>query len=126
GFTAIALLTLALGIGVNTSMFSVLRTVVVRTLPYPDAGRLVHVHRTAETANDGLPHSVANFLDLRAQQTAFEHLASVQQATFNLAPAGEPAERLRGYRVSHDFFPLLGVAPARGRVFTAEEDAPGR
>lgn len=124
GFTVVALLTLALGIGVNTSMFSVLRTVAVRTLPYADGDNLVYVHRTSEHSQNW-PHSVANFLDLHAQQAVFTHLAAVNYTNFNLALPGEPAEQLRGLRVTADFFPLLGVAPARGRVFTAEEDRPG-
>ncbi|HYP17567.1 MAG TPA: ABC transporter permease, partial [Opitutus sp.] len=124
GFTAIAILTLALGIGVNTSMFSVLRTVVIRALPYAHPDRLVHLHRSGNSGQDW-PHSVANFVDLHAQQTVFEHLAAVQGATFNLALPGEPADRLRGYRVSSEFFSTLGVPPALGRFFTAAEDRPG-
>ncbi|HVS51727.1 MAG TPA: ABC transporter permease [Opitutaceae bacterium] len=124
GFTAVALLTLALGIGANTTMFSVLRTLVVRTLPYPDEDRLVYLHRTSDQSGRW-PHSVANYLDLQAEQNVFAHLAAFQPASFDLGLPGEPAERLRGLQVTADFFPLLGVAPALGRVFNADEDRPG-
>jgi putative ABC transport system permease protein len=125
GFTVTALVTLALGIGANTSMFSMLRTLAVRTLPYPDEGRLFYVHRTSEQAQNW-PHSVANYLDLHAQQTVFERIAAFNWATFALALPGEPAEQIRGLAVTADFFPLLGTAPALGRVFTAEEARPGQ
>ena len=124
GFTAVALLTLALGIGVNTSVFSVLNALLFRT-PYPDGGRVVRVFRTSPQS-DAWPHSVANYLDLRAQNTVFERIAAVSWTSFNLAEAGQPAELLRGLNVSADFFPLLGVQPELGRVFTADEDRPGK
>ena len=125
GFTAVALLTLALGIGVNTSMFSVLRTVFLRTLPYADADRLVRVHRTGPNF-DARPHAVANFLDLREQNTVVDHLTAIEWAGFGLTADDRPAEWLRGMRTTADFFPLLGRPPALGRVFTAEDDQPGR
>ena len=125
GFTAVALLTLALGIGVNTSMFSALRTLVLRTLPYADADRLVRVHRTGPNF-DARPHSPANFLDLRAQNSVVDHMTAVEWAGFSFTEDERPAEWLQGMRVTADFFPLLGRAPALGRVFTSEDDQPGR
>jgi predicted permease len=124
GFTAVALLTLALGVGLNTSMFSMLRVVAVRTLPYPDGDRLVRIFRDTPQGG-GNPHSPANFLDQREQNSVFAKMAALQWASFNLAENDQPAERLNGMLVTADFFPLLGVSPALGRVFTAEEDRPG-
>jgi putative ABC transport system permease protein len=124
GFTAVALLTLALGIGVNTSMFSVLYALLFHT-PYTDDSRLVRVYRTAPQSQRW-PHSVANYLDHRTQSNSFERVAAISWTTFNLAEAGQPAERIRGQNVSADYFPLLGVEPEIGRTFTAEEDAPGK
>ena len=125
GFTAVALLTLALGIGVNTSMFSVLRTLLLRTLSYAESDRLVRVHRTTPRAS-AAQLSAANFLDYRTQNSVFEHFAAFEWAGFSLTDPGQPAEWLRGMRVTADFFPLLKTPPAIGRVFAAEEDQPGR
>ena len=122
-FTLTALVTLALGIGVNTSMFSVLRTLSLRDLPYPESDRLVRIYRTSPQSQ-AWPHSPANFLDHQAQNTVFERLASVQWSSYNLAEPGQPAEQLRGLNVTGDFFPLLGTQPALGRVFGAAEDRP--
>jgi predicted permease len=124
GFTTVALLTLALGIGVNTSMFSMLRRIAVRTLPYPEGDRLVRIFRETPQGG-GNPHSPANFLDQREQNSVFSNLAALQWASFNLAENDQPAERFNGMLVTADFFPLLGVSPALGRVFTADEDRPG-
>jgi predicted permease len=124
GFTITALITLALGIGVNTTMFSVLRTIVVRTLRYPESDRLVHLFRTAREANI-LPHSPGYFLDLHAQNTVFERIAAFEWTRFNLAEPGMPAEQLSGMKVTADFFPLLGMSPTLGLGFTAEDDEPG-
>jgi putative ABC transport system permease protein len=124
GFTTIAVLTLALGIGVNTSMFSILNTVLFRALPYPEPERLVRVFRTSPHSQDW-PHSVPNFLDYRDQNTVIEHMTAFRNSSYNLAEPGEPAERLDGMRVTANFFRALNVQPALGRVFTAEEDMPG-
>jgi len=125
GFTTVALLTLALGIGINTSMFSVLNTILFRTLPYARPDELVRVFRT-NPRSQSLPHSPANFLDLRAQTHSFTHMAAIAWTDFNLAAPGQPAERLRGMSVTSDFFSVLGVQPMLGRVFGADEDQPGR
>jgi putative ABC transport system permease protein len=125
GFTAIALVTLALGIGANTSMFSLLNALLFRT-PYPDDARLVRIYRTSPQSQSW-PHSPANFYDVQAQNTVFAGIAAVNPGTaFNLAEPGQPAARLRGMMVTADFFPLLGVQPQLGRFFTAEEDQPGK
>ncbi len=124
GFTLTALLTLALGIGVNTSMFSVLSTLTLRSVPYPEGDRLVRVYRTSPQSQSW-PHSPANFLDYRAQNTLFESVAATRGASYTFSEPGEPAARLRGMEVTADFFTVLGVAPSRGRVFGANEDQPG-
>ncbi len=124
GFTFTAIVTLALGIGLNTSMFSALHAIFLRTLPYPDGERLVRIYRTSPESN-GNPHSPANFLDARGQNAVFSGMAALQWTNLNLADDGQPAERLHGLLVTADFFPLLGIKPALGRVFTAEDDRPG-
>src|SRR5436190_20720830 len=90
GFTITALITLTLGIGVNTSQFSVLSTLMLRTLPYPDGDRLVRVYRTAPQSQSW-PHSPANFLDHQAQNSVFERMAAMQGASYNRAEPGHPA-----------------------------------
>jgi len=125
GFTVVALLTLALGIGLNTSMFSILNVLLFRALPYPDSDRLVRVFRTSPQSQVW-PHSVANFLDHQAQNQSFERMAAAAWATFNLAEPGAPAEQLHGMAVTADLFPVLGVQPEMGRWFSPDEDQPGR
>jgi putative ABC transport system permease protein len=120
GFTVVAALTLALGIGVNTAMFSVLNTFLFRSLPYPQSERLVSVFRTSPHSRSW-PHSAANFFDQHDQNTVFEKMAAYVFASRNLTEQGHTAERLVSLAATADFFPLLGVAPARGRVFNPEE-----
>jgi putative ABC transport system permease protein len=124
-FTATALVTLALGIGVNTSMFSILNATLLRALPYPESGQLVRVYRTTASSLT-LPHSPANFLDHQAQNTVFAGLAAASWTTFALAEPGHPAERVAGMTVTGDFFTVLGVQPAIGRALTRDDDQPGR
>jgi putative ABC transport system permease protein len=124
-FTGTALLTLALGIGVNTSMFSVLNATLLRPLTYPQSGQLVRVYRTT-TRSQTLPHSAANFLDHQAQNTVFAGLAAASWTTFALAEPGHAAERVAGMTVTGDFFAVLGVQPAIGRALTRDDDQPGR
>jgi predicted permease len=124
-FTATALVTLALGIGVNTSMFSVLNATLLRALPYPESGQLVRVYRTTASSQT-LPHSPANFLDLRDQNTVFAGLAAASWTNFALAEPGRPAEHVAGMTVTGDFFSVLAVQPAVGRTLTRDDDQPGR
>ena len=114
-FTATALVTLALGIGVNTSMFSILNATLLRALPYPESGQLVRVYRTT-VRSQTLPHSPANFLDHQNQNTVFAGLAAAAWTTFALAEPGHAAERVAGMTVTGDFFTVLGVQPAIGRA----------
>ena len=120
GFTVVAVLTLAFGIGVNTAMFSVLNTFLFRSLPYPEPDRLVRVFRTSPHSQSW-PHSAANFFDQRDQNTVFEKLAAYNFFSRNLAEKGQSAERLLSLAGTADFLPLLGVAPAHGRLFKPEE-----
>lgn len=124
GFTVISVLTLALGIGINTAMFSVLNTFIFGSLPYPQSERLVSVFRTSQFS-DSWPFSPANFFDQHDQNTVFEKMAAYNYVSRNLTESGQTAERLLSLAGTADFFPLLGVPPARGRVFKPEEFEPG-
>jgi len=124
GFTVVAVLTLALGIGVNTAMFSVLNTFLFRSLPYPQSGQLVRIFRTSPHS-DSWPHSAGNFFDQHDQNTVFEKMAAYNFVSRNLTEQGHTAERLLGLAATSDFFPLLGVSPSLGRVFKPEEFQPG-
>jgi putative ABC transport system permease protein len=126
GFTAVAVLTLALGIGVNTSMFTALQSVLSRPLPYPDPASLVQVFQSSPQSAREPQHSAANFLDYQTQNRDFAFMAAMNDKPFNLSEPGQPAERVPGLQATADLFPLLGVQPLLGRTFTAEEDRPGR
>jgi predicted permease len=125
GFTAVALLTLALGIGANTAIFSVVNGLLLRPLPFPQPERLVQLERKYR---DGQSQSVAipKFLYWRDHNGVFSGLTAYDTlgSGFNLTGVGQP-ERLTGSRVSREFFSVFGVRPRRGRDFLAEEDRPG-
>ena len=125
GFAAVAVLTLALGIGVNTSMFSGLHSLLMPEQPYPEADRLVRVFRTSPHSQRW-PHSPANFLDQREQNAVFTHMAATTSRSANLSEPGQPAERLRVELATSDLIPMLGIQPKLGRAFLPEEDQPGR
>ncbi|ACB75181.1 ABC transporter permease [Opitutus terrae] len=125
GFTTIALLTLALGIGVNTAMFGLVNTLLFKAAPYPDAERLVRIFRTSPQSQTW-PHSAAELVDLRAQAGSLERFTYFRWHTFSFAEPGQPAERIAGLAVAADFFKTLGVQPALGRSFSAEELTPGK
>jgi putative ABC transport system permease protein len=120
GFTVVAALTLALGIGANTAMFSVLNTYLFRSLPYPNSDRLVRVFRTS-IHSQSWPHSPGNFFDQREKNNVFEKMVAYTFNSPSLAEPGAPAERLQAIVATADFFPALGVQPALGRVFTPED-----
>jgi putative ABC transport system permease protein len=126
GFAAVAVVTLALGIGANTAVFSVVNAVLLRPLPYPDADRLVTVwgnfHREGLTK---MTASVPEFTDYQQRSQVFEQLAAYGWQSFNLTDNGNP-ERVVGARVTASLFPALGIAPVMGRAFLTEEDQPGR
>jgi putative ABC transport system permease protein len=126
GVTIIAVLALALGIGANTAIFSVVNAMVLRPLPYKEPSRLVFVFWNApKLTTEDMPASAPDFVDWREQNHVFESMAGISGESFNLTGTGEP-ERLQGASVSADLFPLLGVGAARGRTFTAEEEQQGR
>ncbi|HTL43275.1 MAG TPA: ABC transporter permease [Vicinamibacterales bacterium] len=122
GFTAAAVLTLAIGIGANTAIFSVVDAVLLRPLPYADPDRLVSL---GERTRAGDPERVgyATFIDWEARSRSFESLAVMRSFQPTLVVNGE-AERLAGVRVTWSYFEMLGVRPALGRTFTQEEDRP--
>lgn len=125
GFTVIAVLTLALGIGANAAMFSVINAVMLRPLPFYEPDRLAMIWEDASFI--GFPQDTpapGNFADWKAQSQTFEDMAARGNRSFNLAGDGEP-EKLQAYEVTANFFPLLGVKPALGRNFSPEEDQPG-
>jgi putative ABC transport system permease protein len=123
-FTFIAALTLALGIGANTAIFSVVNTVLLTPLPYREPDRLVMLWETLKQAPMVMV-SYPNFRDWRERTSSFEDLAVYNQFDqFNLTGHGEP-ERVRGALASGNLFTLLGVAPAVGRLFTPSDDRPG-
>jgi putative ABC transport system permease protein len=125
GFTLIAVTTLALGIGANTTIFSVVNAVWLRPLPYPAADQLVLIrHRNTKIAGRLDELTPGNYLDLRRRNKSFEQMAAFVSRDFNLTEAGEP-ERLTGQRVSTALFPLLKTQPSLGRVFTEADDQDG-
>src|SRR6266496_1304734 len=125
GFTAIAVLTLALGIGASTAVFSVVDTVLLRPLPYDHPGQLVTVTETLpEMGSDELGVSAGEYQDYRDRNRSFSEVASYETDGFNLTGAGQPL-RVKAAKVSPSAFPLLGVAPALGRAFNEAEDRAG-
>jgi putative ABC transport system permease protein len=125
GFAAVCGLTIALGIGATTAIFSVVHAVVLRPLPFPEPDRLMVVGEDFEGRGRPSDVSVGNFADWRAHAKSFSALGALQYFSFNLSGDDRP-ERVMGGRVTHSWFTALGVAPQYGRVFTTEEDAPGR
>jgi putative ABC transport system permease protein len=123
GFTAVALLTLALGIGANTAIFSVVYGILLRPLPYQDSARLLVLNET--TPKVGMVSvSYPDFLDWRAQSQAFSQMAAVGEVTFNLAGVNQP-ENISGEAVSSNFFSILGMHPLLGRDLDPSEEKIG-
>src|SRR2546422_2854531 len=123
GFTAVAVLTLALGIGANTAIFSVVNSVLLGRLPYPESDRLLIV-REKSPQFKAMSVAYPNFLDWQRENRSFECMAAVRNDDFNFTGVGEP-ERVHGEMVSGGFFSVLGVKPRLGRTFSAQEDRPG-
>jgi putative ABC transport system permease protein len=124
GFALVAVLTLALGIGANTAIFSVVNAVLLRPMPFRDAERLVIVYETTQSVPRDYV-SVPNLEDYRAGSRSFEGFATFVPQSVNLTDAGKEPERVVGAFVTSNFLPMLGVGPARGRAFLAEDDAQG-
>ena len=125
GFTAVAILTLGLGIGANTAIFSVVNAVLLRPLPYPDADRIMVL---SESSGPGQDFSVAlpDYFDWRTDAKTFEHLAVTHRESRNLSGvSGREAERVSCASVTRNFFQVIGLNPQRGRIFTDDEDKVG-
>lgn len=122
-FTIVAVLTLALGIGANTAIFSVINAVLLRPLSIHDPATVLTIHEEWRGSNSGV--AAGSFNELRSHNSAFSSLAVTNMRSFNLA-AGPTPERIDGETVSSDYFAVLGVQPLAGRPFTADEDQPGR
>src|ERR1044072_5069347 len=126
GFAAVAIIALALGIGANTAIFSVVNGILLRPLPYKEPQRLAILWETqtnmqSETGDSNFPVAAGNFLDWQQQNQTFEQMAAFHSQTLNLTGSGEP-ERVGGLRASADLFALLGVQPSHGRVFLPEDE----
>ena len=126
GFTGAALLSLAIGISANTALFSVLNALLLHPLPYTDAHRLVILWNRSPGLNIAEDwFSTAQYFDIRAGHSGFEQLSIAIGGNYNLTGDGEP-ERIGIIRVSSNLLPMLGAQPAVGRLFTTDDDAPGR
>jgi len=123
GFSAIVIVTLALGIGASTAIFSIVNSVMLRRLPYPTAGRIVAIQ---ELNPEGRQSQVTgpNFIDWRAQNTVFEHLAAIKRTNANLTLADQ-AERIELAQTSANFFDVFGIGPQAGRLFVAGDEQAG-
>ncbi|HEY2615142.1 MAG TPA: ABC transporter permease, partial [Chthoniobacterales bacterium] len=125
GFTFIAVLTLALGIGANTAIFSVIYAVLLQPLPYPEPDRLTILTET-DANQPQISVSFPDYVDWRRDNTVFEHLALSRRESFNLSGLeGRAPEQISGALVTANFFKVIGLDPQLGRVFSEEEDRVG-
>src|ERR1044072_2848093 len=124
GFTVIAVLTLALGIGANSAIFSVVNAVLLRPLPYPKADRLVYLTEGVHGTNTSI--ALPDYVDWQRDSTSFQHLALTRIESLHLSdvPGREP-ERISVSLATANFFDTIGLAPQLGRTFTPDEDKPG-
>jgi hypothetical protein len=124
GFTAVAVAALALGIGANTGIFSVIDKVLLQPLPYPDAGRIMRLGRQYP-GGVSYSNSIPKYMVWRHNNTIFSAMALYDQGGpgLNLSTGGLP-EQVKGVHVSKDYFKVFGILPARGRTFSAQEDSP--
>src|SRR5579862_4670433 len=129
GFTSVAILIMALGIGANSAIFSVVHAVLLEPLPFSDPDRLVQIwHVPPQTSFPGMTRfavSAANFLDWQKQNHVFSEMALYSGSSYDITGQGKP-ETIRAGRVTANFFSVLGVQPVYGRVFLTQEDQPGR
>lgn len=123
GFTTVAILTLALGIGVNTALFSIVNAVLLDPLPYPHSEQLVTLYESKPHFEKG-SFSYPDFLDLQSQNHSFSSLAAYRDTGYTLSGNG-PSERVTAEMVTGDLFAILGIKPILGRVFTPQEDRLG-
>lgn len=125
-FTFVAIVTLALGIGANAAIFSVVNAVMIRPLPFPDHERLAILWEINPKFTEGeVTVTAADFLHWRDHNQSFENLSAIRNRSFDLTGMGEP-EKLSGASVTSNFFSMLGVAPALGRTFTDEDEKSGQ
>src|ERR1700755_2851526 len=125
GVALVAVAALALGVGANSAIFSVVNAVVLRPLPYKDSGRLVALWvGLNQKGFEEIEVSAPEFTDFSTRSTSFERVAAYSAGGFNMTGAGEP-ERIQGLQATSGLFPALGVAPLKGRAFMEEEDRPG-
>lgn len=126
-FSLTVIATLALGVGANLAILSVINGVLLKPAPFPDADRIVMVWQTDRASGTTRePGSIPDFADVRRMTTTLDGLAAFTGADVNVTPAsGDDPYRLAALAVTHDFLPLLGIAPAAGRAFSVEEDRPG-
>src|SRR5919109_2187802 len=125
GFSLVAILTFAVGIGINTAVFNVANGVLLRPLPYPDADRITMLWM--DNRRQGIKEDITsypNYVDWRAQNRSYAHMAAFTSSSFNLSGAGEP-ERLIGAQATANFFDVMGIQPLIGRVFTEAQETPG-
>jgi putative ABC transport system permease protein len=128
-FTAIALLTLALGIGVNTSIFSLVNAILIRPLPYPDSGQLVGLGQSRMQQGAGYIQtgvSYPNVVEIVRQNTVFQQVAYYRFHPCNLTGENTAPERVLSFQISASFLPMFGVDPRLGRFFSADETQPGK
>src|SRR5580704_4133575 len=124
GFTIVAVLTLALGIGVNAAIFSLVDGVLLKPLPYPDAKSILLVwEKPPDYDRNGV--STLNYLDWHNQNKVFQYSAAISGKAVSLSGSGQP-ERLNAETVSASYFDILGVGPSLGRTFAPDEDQPGK
>jgi putative ABC transport system permease protein len=123
-FTAVVVITLALGIGSTTTIFSVVNAVLLRPLPFPDADRIVRIEEQHRQSSGTSNLTYAAFLDLVPRVNTLDHIAAARFGSTNLTDGAEP-EQVATLRVTSEYFAALGVAPIMGRVFTTQEDEPG-
>lgn len=126
GFTVVVVMTLALGIGANTALFSIVNSVILRPLHFPESDSLIAIwEKVPDEMQSRYRVTAANFFDWRDQSQTFEEMAAFGAAAMSLTGAGEP-EQLRGVRVTIDYFKVLRIEPLLGRSFAAEENQAGK
>jgi putative ABC transport system permease protein len=124
GFTAVAVLTLALGIGANTAIFSVVNAVLLRPLPYPQADRLVYLNEVIQGTDTAI--ALPDYVDWRRDNTSFQHLALTRLESLHLSDVpGRAPERISVSLATANFFDTIGLKPQLGRTYTEDEDKPG-
>ena len=123
GFALVAVITLALGIGANTSIFSVVDAALIRALPYPAADRVVRIYSPSTKGRNNV--SPPDFVDWRADNTVFDGMGAYADGSYALTGNGAAAEELDAASVTQDFFSVLGRSPELGRTFTANDEVPG-